>query len=398
MRLFDPIALRGVALPNRIVVSPMCQYSADGGARHRLAPGPLGAAAPVRRGHVHHRGHRGHAGRAGSRPAASGCGTTPPRTRSATSWRARGGRRRRCRSRSSSRTRGARRRRARPWEGGALIPPGDGRLDAAGAVGDRRRRGRGAPAALDAAGLDRARRRVRRRRRGAPSARHRRHRAAHGARLPAARVPVAAREPARRRLRRQRSTIASASRSRCSTRCARRGPPTGRWACACRPPTGSTAAGRWSRRVELAQRLKARGCDWIDVSTGGVSPLQKIAPAPGYPGAVRARDPRRRPGSSTMAVGLITDPRAGRRHRRGGRCRHGRARPRLPVGPALAVARGGGAGRAGGGPASPTGAGCRAKPPACSATPGSASAEPRPGSRRRDRAQTLHRKRFFGVD
>ena len=31
MHLFDPIALRGATLPNRIVVSPMCQYSADEG-------------------------------------------------------------------------------------------------------------------------------------------------------------------------------------------------------------------------------------------------------------------------------------------------------------------------------------------------------------------------------
>lgn len=30
-KLFSPIALRGLALPNRIVVSPMCQYSADNG-------------------------------------------------------------------------------------------------------------------------------------------------------------------------------------------------------------------------------------------------------------------------------------------------------------------------------------------------------------------------------
>src|SRR5690606_33089381 len=29
--LFTPIALRGVSLPNRIVVSPMCQYEATGG-------------------------------------------------------------------------------------------------------------------------------------------------------------------------------------------------------------------------------------------------------------------------------------------------------------------------------------------------------------------------------
>ena len=30
--LFSPIELRGLTLPNRIVVSPMCQYSADEGA------------------------------------------------------------------------------------------------------------------------------------------------------------------------------------------------------------------------------------------------------------------------------------------------------------------------------------------------------------------------------
>ncbi len=30
--LFSPLSLRSVTLPNRIVVSPMCQYSADEGA------------------------------------------------------------------------------------------------------------------------------------------------------------------------------------------------------------------------------------------------------------------------------------------------------------------------------------------------------------------------------
>ena len=31
LHLFDPLALRGLTLRNRIVVSPMCQYSADDG-------------------------------------------------------------------------------------------------------------------------------------------------------------------------------------------------------------------------------------------------------------------------------------------------------------------------------------------------------------------------------
>ena len=30
--LFSPIEIRNLKLPNRIVVSPMCQYSADNGA------------------------------------------------------------------------------------------------------------------------------------------------------------------------------------------------------------------------------------------------------------------------------------------------------------------------------------------------------------------------------
>ncbi|HEY6178047.1 MAG TPA: bifunctional salicylyl-CoA 5-hydroxylase/oxidoreductase, partial [Kofleriaceae bacterium] len=30
-RLFSPLSLRGMTLRNRVVVSPMCQYSADGG-------------------------------------------------------------------------------------------------------------------------------------------------------------------------------------------------------------------------------------------------------------------------------------------------------------------------------------------------------------------------------
>jgi len=59
--------------------------------------------------------------------------------------------------------------------------------------------------------------------------------------------------------------------------------------------------------IELSHRLVARGCDWIDCSSGGVSPAQKIALSPGY--QVRfARDIKRATGAITMAVGLITDP------------------------------------------------------------------------------------------
>ena len=38
-QLFSPLTLRAVTLPNRIAVSPMCQYSARDGLPERLAPG-----------------------------------------------------------------------------------------------------------------------------------------------------------------------------------------------------------------------------------------------------------------------------------------------------------------------------------------------------------------------
>lgn len=57
----------------------------------------------------------------------------------------------------------------------------------------------------------------------------------------------------------------------------------------------------------LAQRLKAAGCDFIHVSSGGVSPLQKIALGAGYQVPL-ARQVRAASGLLTMAVGLITEP------------------------------------------------------------------------------------------
>jgi 2,4-dienoyl-CoA reductase-like NADH-dependent reductase (Old Yellow Enzyme family) len=59
--------------------------------------------------------------------------------------------------------------------------------------------------------------------------------------------------------------------------------------------------------IELARRLQSRGCDWIDASSGGISPRQKIVPGPGYqvPFARAVREATR---MMTVAVGLITDP------------------------------------------------------------------------------------------
>jgi NADPH2 dehydrogenase len=67
--------------------------------------------------------------------------------------------------------------------------------------------------------------------------------------------------------------------------------------------------GGWDleQTIAFARELATRGVDWIDVSSGGISPLQKIPLAPGYQvpfaDAVRAAT-----GLITIAVGLITRP------------------------------------------------------------------------------------------
>jgi 2,4-dienoyl-CoA reductase-like NADH-dependent reductase (Old Yellow Enzyme family) len=67
--------------------------------------------------------------------------------------------------------------------------------------------------------------------------------------------------------------------------------------------------GGWDieQSIELAGVLKARGCDWIDVSSGGVSAQQRIKAEPGYQVPL-ARAIRRASGLATIAVGLISDP------------------------------------------------------------------------------------------
>lgn len=68
--------------------------------------------------------------------------------------------------------------------------------------------------------------------------------------------------------------------------------------------------GGWSIEdtIRYARELKAAGCDWVDCSGGGNSPAQQIPLAPGYQ-AQFAEAVRREVGIPTIAVGLITDPR-----------------------------------------------------------------------------------------
>ena len=59
--------------------------------------------------------------------------------------------------------------------------------------------------------------------------------------------------------------------------------------------------------IAYTKRLKAAGCDFIDVSSGGNSPKQKIPVGPGYQTHFAA-DIRRESEIPVMAVGKITDP------------------------------------------------------------------------------------------
>ena len=67
--------------------------------------------------------------------------------------------------------------------------------------------------------------------------------------------------------------------------------------------------GGWTpeETADFAARLKPLGCDYVHISSGGISPLQKIAIGPNYqvPFAKIVKD---RSGIPTMTVGLITEP------------------------------------------------------------------------------------------
>ncbi len=66
--------------------------------------------------------------------------------------------------------------------------------------------------------------------------------------------------------------------------------------------------GGWdlAQTIEYAHELKKRGVDWIDASSGGASPLQKIPLGPGYQ-VPFAKSIREATGVTTIAVGLITE-------------------------------------------------------------------------------------------
>ena len=338
MHLFDPIALSGLTLPNRIVVSPMCQYSADAGcatdwhlihwgqlllsgagmltieatavtAEGRITPGCLGLyddATEQALAATLARARRqappmavalqlAHAGRKGSS--------------------------------------------ARPWEGGMLVPPAQGGWTPVAPSAVPHAEGEAPPSALDAAGLVAVRDAF-------VSATGRAERCgidalelhmAHGYLLHEFLSPIA-----NRRDDAYGGSFDNRVRFPLEVFDAVRAAWPAQRPLGVRVSATDWVDGGWTleQSVELARRLAARGCDWIDVSSGGVSPRAADSGAePGHPRAVRARDPAR-DGDDDDGGRTHHRARARRRDHRGRRRGHGRARACIPARSALAVARG----------------------------------------------------------
>ena len=242
-RCSRPSRLRGITLKNRVVVSPMAQYScvdglpadyhlvhlgarAMGGAGMVVAemtcPTPDARITPGCPGPV----ERGSSAMAGS---ASSTSCTPAQRRE--DRHAAGARRRQGLDPRAVGRRGpaaGRRQLAADLGLAAAVP---GRRERLVARDDARRHGPGA-------------RRLRAQHRAGGAGGLRLAGAALRPRLPAVQLHLAADQPAHRRIRRRRWRTACAIRWKCSAPCARRGPSTCRCRCASRRTTGSKAASR----------------------------------------------------------------------------------------------------------------------------------------------------------
>jgi 2,4-dienoyl-CoA reductase-like NADH-dependent reductase (Old Yellow Enzyme family) len=301
--LFSPIKLRSLALPNRIMVAPMCQYSAENGeandwhfthintlalsgaamfcieATHveaigRITPGCLGlwndatevALKPIlasvrKHSRIAVAMQLAHAGRKGS-----------------------------------SHT---------PWDGGQQIPLAEGGWQTEGPSAVPHKEGELAPLALDALGLKRVRdafvaaaRRAERLGLDALELH-----SAHGYLLHQFLSPIS-----NKRTDQYGGSLQNRMRYPLEVFDAIRAAFPEQKPVGVKVSTTDWVEGGWdlAQTIEFAKELKKRGVDWIDASSGGVSPLQKIPLAPGYQ-VPFAQGIKEATGVTTMAVGLITE-------------------------------------------------------------------------------------------
>ena len=304
--LFDPLALRGLCLSNRVVISPMCQYSAEDGCAtdwHLIHWGQLllsGAAMMTIEA-----------------TAVSSVGRITPGCLGLydeATERALGDRLARARRQAPPMAvamqlahAGRKGSSARPWEGGAQIPHAQGGWTAQAPSAVPHAEGETPPDALDAAGLERVKDEFvmaaqRALRIGIDALELH---MAHGYLLHQFLSPLS-----NRREDAYGGTFDNRIRFPLEVFDAVRAAWPDDRPLGVRISATDWVDGGWAidDSVALARELKARGCDWIDVSAGGVSPRQKIPPAESGIHVPFARAIRRATGITTMAVGLIKDP------------------------------------------------------------------------------------------
>lgn len=302
-RLFTPLALRDLTLQNRIVVAPMCQYSAQEGQatswhlmhlgglaqsgaglltieatavtpEGRITPGCLGLWDDATEAALRHTLE-------GIRPYAA----IPIAIQLAHAGR-----------KGSSRL---------PWDGGAQIAPDDGGWITLAPSGVAHAPGEIAPVALDRAGMNRIRdafaegaRRAERLGLDAIEVHN-----AHGYLLHEFLSPIA-----------NHRTDAYGGSLENRMRFPLEVFEAVRAAFPAHKPVGVKISatdwveGGWDveQSVAFAAAVKARGADWVTASSAGVSPLQKIPVGPGYQLPL-ARRIREASGVTTNAIGLITE-------------------------------------------------------------------------------------------
>jgi 2,4-dienoyl-CoA reductase-like NADH-dependent reductase (Old Yellow Enzyme family) len=303
-QLFSPLSLRGLTLRNRVVVSPMCQYSSDGGRAtpwHLLHLGSLAlsgagmlcteatAVEPDGRISPEDLGLWDDATEAALQPviAAIRAHSRIPVTMQL----AHAGRK------ASTHA---------PWRGGQQIAVGDGGWSTHAPSALPQRPGEAPPVPLDAAGLARVRDAF------ADSARRADRlgidaievHAAHGYLLHEFLSPIA-----NQRSDHHGGSLANRMRFPLEVFEAVRA------AFPAHKPVGiRLSATDWmdhgwdlEQTIALVRELAQRGVDWVDVSSGGISPQQKIVVGPGF--QVPFADAiRRATGVCTMTVGMITTP------------------------------------------------------------------------------------------
>ncbi|MBR0776912.1 NADH:flavin oxidoreductase/NADH oxidase [Bradyrhizobium diazoefficiens] len=301
--LFSPIKLRGLSLKNRIMVSPMCQYSADDGVAtdwhftHINSLALSGAAMfCIEATHVEAIG-RITPGCLGLYSDACEAALKPilhaVRKHSSTAVAmqlAHAGRK------ASS---------ARPWDGGQLIPLGEGGWQTVAPSAVPIKESEAAPVALDAAGMKRIREAF------VDSARRAMRlgidaielHGAHGYLMHEFLSPIS-----NRRTDEYGGSLQNRMRFPLEVYDAVRSVVPADKPVGMRVSSTDWVEGGWdlAQTIEFCKALKARGLDWVDASSGGVSPLQKIPLGPGYQ-VQFAEAIRRETGLPTIAVGLITE-------------------------------------------------------------------------------------------